>query len=76
MSPWVVEKWNSYDTMSSLPPMKHTWSFFVTFEIESIAHQMVLSSHSMVFISLPKAFEFAFFFILLLKRLMWSFGYG
>jgi hypothetical protein len=49
------------------PSMKHTWSFYI-FEIESIAHtspQMVLSSHSMVFISLPKAIEFAFFFILL-----------
>ena len=56
------------------PTMKHTWIFFVTSEIESIAHtshQMVLSSHTMVYISLPKAFEFAFFFILLLKRVMW-----
>ena len=60
------------------PSMKHTWSFCI-FEIESIAHtspQMVLSSRSMVYISLPKAFEFAFFFFQLLKRLMWNFGYG
>jgi hypothetical protein len=43
--------------------MKHTWSFCNFLEIESRAYtspQMVLSNRSMVFISLPKAFEFAF----------------
>jgi hypothetical protein len=53
--------------------------FFEIFAIENIAHtspQMVLSSRLMVYIFLPKAFEFDFFFILLLKRLMWSFGQG
>jgi hypothetical protein len=45
--------------------MKHTWSFCNFLEIKSIAYtspQMVLSKRSMVFISLPKAFEFAFYF--------------
>ena len=71
LSGWKVKRpWHQVITI----PLWSILGVFVILEIESIAHtspQMVLSSHSVVYTSLPKAFEFAFFFILLLKRVMW-----
>jgi hypothetical protein len=76
MAPWAVEKWNGCDTKSSLS-LYEAYLEFLYFWNWKQAHtspQMVFSCHSMVFISLPKASAFAFFFILLLKRHIWSFG--
>jgi hypothetical protein len=35
MTPWAVEKWNGFDTKSSLSPMKHTWSFLWILQMKS-----------------------------------------
>jgi hypothetical protein len=64
MSSWAVEKWNSFDTKSSLSLMKHTWSFynFCNWKLSSYTSpQMVLLNHSMVYISSPRHWCFAFF---------------
>jgi len=65
---------------TALTPSHHypLWSIlgvFITFAIEILAHtspQMVLSSHSMVFVSSPR--QWCFVFLPTSNMLMWSFG--
>ena len=75
VSPWAVEKWNGYDTKSSLPTHEAYLEFVVTFGIKNITHtspQVVLSNRSMVYVSSPRHWCFAL--LPTSNKLMWSLG--